>query len=49
MFSGAGIGAIAAHLRGVQSWIDAKPFVVPGVLVGYAIGALVLNYLERGK
>ena len=45
VFSGASLGVLAAHFDGVRSWIDAKLYIVAGVVCGYAAGAVLVKFL----
>ncbi len=44
--SGAGIGVLVAKAMGITSWLDAKLFIVIGVVVGLA-AAKVLEAARR--
>jgi hypothetical protein len=41
LLSGAGLGAIAAEMRGVSSSLDAKIFLAVGAALGAALAALL--------
>lgn len=42
--AGTGLGALAAHLVGVTSWLDAKVFLAIGTAVGLGAGELVARF-----
>lgn len=46
--SGAGLGAMAAELQGVSSWLDAKLVVAAGAAMGAALAAL-LHWVSRQR
>lgn len=47
-FAGGGTGALLAQFIGVATWLDAKLFIVGGVVVGLLISALI-GWLPKGK
>jgi hypothetical protein len=42
--AGTGLGALAAHLTGVTSWLDGKVFLAVGTAVGLGAGELVARF-----
>ncbi len=39
--AGAGAGLLVAHLTGITSWLDAKPYLIGGVVCGVLLGSLI--------
>jgi len=48
LLAGAGAGAWLATAWGVASWLDAKPYIAAGALVGALLARLIHAVLSRG-
>lgn len=44
--AGAGVGALVAHLSGVTSWLDAKLYMVVGVVGGVLVSKVLLRFVK---
>jgi len=44
--SGAGVGALVAHLSGVTSWLDAKLYMVAGLAGGVLVSKVLLRIVK---